>query len=349
MAQPPEDLYGQAVAARHSGDPARSAELLARVIAAEPSNADARLQLGLALLALDRIDEAEAAFRHTLQLAPDYADARIGLARVAQRRGDRSAALAILEGVDASSTEAQELRASLVEGPSDRRRVRLEYDFTFSDLEEPRSDWTESRVQLRYEVTDDVAVTGLAEVSDRGADTDVYGELRFDTRLAPGSGVYIALGATPNADFRPRWQLSAGGFARIRSGPNATVLTLDGRQSHFAAGDIQMLTAGVEQYLAGASAWLTGRWINIFDENGNHHSGWLARGDVMANARLRLFAGLADAPDTSEGVVIDTFSLFGGLSYDLSPGMTLRLSVAHEDRDVGSDRLQLSAGTALRF
>jgi YaiO family outer membrane protein len=130
----------------------------------------------------------------------------------------------------------------------------------------------------------------------------------------------------------------------VRGGPNPTTLTLDARQARYRAGDIQTVNPGIEQYVAGGRAWLTARWINIFDENGEHHSGWLGRGDFMANDRLRLFAGAADAPDVSEGVVVDTFSLFGGISYEVSERNTLRLSVAHEDRARGSDRLQLGAG-----
>ena len=348
-AQPVDELYRQGVEARHSGDPERAAEILRRVTAAEPDNSDARLQLGLALLALGRLDEAEAAFRETLRIAPGYADARIGLARIAQRRGDRAAALAALEPVDPSNPEAQQLRDALRADPSAPGQTRIDAELSYSDVEGPRSDWFEGSVRLRYEVTEDTALAGGVEISDRGHASDVYVEGRIDRRIGRGSGAYLALGMTPNADFRPEWQISAGGFARLRDGPHATVITIDGRQAWFPVGTIRTLTPGIEQYLAGGRLWLTGRWINIFDENGRHHAGWLARGDVMASERLRLFAGLADAPDTSEGVVIGAFSLFGGVSYDISARNSVRASVAHENRDIGPDRFQLSFGTGVRF
>ena len=69
----------------------------------------------------------------------------------------------------------------------------------------------------------------------------------------------------------------------------------------------------------------------------------------MATERLRLFAGAADAPDTSEGIVTDTFSLFGGVSYDTTDRMTLRASIAHEDRETGADRLQFGLGAGWKF
>ena len=125
-------------------------------------------------------------------------------------------------------------------------------------------------------------------------------------------------------------------------------MTLDGRQARFAVGDVQSLTPGIEQYLGGRF-WLTGRWINLFDERGTHRSGFVVRGDVQASEPLRLFAGYSDAPDTDEGVVVDVRSLFGGVSLDLGRDYALRFAVAHDDRETGADRTQLTVGFGLRF
>jgi len=187
------------------------------------------------------------------------------------------------------------------------------------------------------------------EFARRFGRNDTYGELRIDRRFSPGANGYVFFGATPNADFRPEWQVGLGGGVRVNDGPAATVLTLDAAHAEYRTGDIQTLSPGIEQYLANGNAWISARWINIWDEDGGHQSGWPTRGDVLATPRLRLFAGLADAPDTSEGVVVDTFSVFGGLSYDMSDRSTLRLSLAHEDRDTGSDRFQVGLGMGWRF
>ncbi len=136
---------------------------------------------------------------------------------------------------------------------------------------------------------------------------------------------------------------------RITDGAQPTALTLDARQSDFAAGDVQTISPGIEQYLAGGRIWLTARWINLFDDSGRHQSGYLVRADGQATDRLRLFAGRSDAPDTSEGIVVRTRSHFGGLSYDLNARTTLRLSLAHEDRETGADMTQVGLGIGLRF
>ena len=126
------------------------------------------------------------------------------------------------------------------------------------------------------------------------------------------------------------------------------MLRIDGRHAEYPAGDVQLLTPGVEQYFAGGRVWVTGQWINVF-EDGRHESGWLVRGDWMPDGGTRLFAGVSDAPDLSEGIVVETFSVFGGVSIDVGRRATLRLSLAQEDRASGADRLTTALGLGTRF
>lgn len=351
VGQAPDQLYRDGVAARQAGDNSRAVDLLARVVAAQPGNSDARLQHGLALLALGRLDEAEAAFRGVLAIAPDYADARIGLARIEQRRGNLAGAQAALAPIAPGNSEADALRLQLARGPvaGANFKWRVDLDGSYSALTGNLPDWKEGALRVTHQADPGTAIGAGVEVARRFGITDVYGEVRLDRRVGDGGSFYVLVGATPKADFRPEWQVGVGGGVRVRPGPTATVLTLDARQAHYQVGDIQTLNPGIEQYLAGGRAWITARWINVFDEDGKHSSGWLARGDLLATDRLRIFAGAADAPDTSEGTVIDTFSLFGGFAYDVSDRTTLRASLAHEDRDTGYDRVQFGLGAGFRF
>jgi YaiO family outer membrane protein len=351
-AAPPESaaqLYEQGVAQRHAGENEKAIASLSQVTAQQPDNADAHLQLGLALMAAGREAEAETVLRRTLELAPAYDDARVALARLSRSWGDDAGALAALEPVGPGNSEAAGLRQELNATPRLDYLWSLDVDGSYSAVAGGAPDWREGRVQLRHRVSQRTSVGAAVEASRRFGRTDVYGEARLDQRLSDGASFYVALGGTPAADFRPEWQIGAGGSVRVRSGPAATVLSLDGRQARYAAGDIQTLTPGIEQYFAGGRAWATGRWINIFDERGRHYSGWLARGDLMVGERARLFAGVADAPDVSEGAVVDTFGLFGGVSVDVGRRTSLRLSLAHEDRARGGDRTQLGLGLGLRF
>lgn len=342
-----EDVYRTAVQARLAGDADRAAQLLEAVVAADPRNADAQVQLGLAQLARDRLPAAEAAFRAALAIAPAYADARIGLARVAQRRGERAAALRELQSVDAANEEAATLRNQLESEPA-LSRWRLDLDGSYSRLSGPQPDWKEAVVQLRFSPSTAMVLGGRIEYARRFGVDDVYGELSAERSIAPGINAYLAVGAAIDPDYRPEWQLRAGGSARLHGGSYATILTLDARQARFAAGDVQGITPGIEQYFGGR-LWVTGRWINQFDERGTHRSGFLVRGDLMPVDPVRLFVGYSDAPDTDEGTVVDVRSVFGGVSYDLNPRMTLRLSLAHEDRATGADRTQFGLGFGIRL
>ena len=347
FAQTSEEDYRAGVAARLAGMPEEALQRLARAAAVQPENADIHLQTGLALLALGRLDEAEAAFRRTLELAPAYADARLGLARVAQRRNDPTTALAELDRVGPGREEADQLRRQIEAGAATEGwRWRVDADGSYSQVQ-GQPDWQSAALAVQHRADANTIVVATLDTTRRFDRTDVYGEARADHRFAPGSNVYVLVGGAPDADFRPRWQLGAGVAARVHGGPYATVLRLDLRQADYPAGDVRIATPGVEQYLTGR-VWITGQWINVWDQFA-HSSGWMVRGDVMPTERLRLFAGAADAPDLDAGVVIRTASVFGGVSADLGDRLTLRLSLAHENPEGPNDRDTVALGMGYRF
>lgn len=100
-------LYRRAVAARLAGQPAAAAEILGRLAQEHPDDADVQVQLGFAQLALGALDAARLAFEQALRLAPDYADARLGLALVAMRRGEPAEAAREARAVLASRPDAE--------------------------------------------------------------------------------------------------------------------------------------------------------------------------------------------------------------------------------------------------
>lgn len=343
----PADTYQAAVAARRAGDAASAVALLTPLIAANPRNADAQVQMGFAQLALGALDAAETAFSAALAVAPDYDDARIGLARVAQRRGDRAGALRVLESVDPTHPDLAPLRHQLADTPAPRR-WQMDVEAAYSWVDGPQPDWRELAAQIRGPVSEATKIGARIEYARRFDRNDVYGEMQLDTRLSDAARIYATLGATPDADFKPEWQVGLGGALRINAGPYATVATIDARQARYAVGDVQSIAPGIEQYIDG-HFWITARWINLFDENGHHRSGYLVRGDLQPTDAFRVFLGFSDAPDTDEGIVVDVRSLFGGVNVDIGGGHVLRLSIAHDNRATGPDRTQLTMGFGLRF
>ncbi len=340
--------YDRGVSARLEGNTDVAIELLGRAVANEPANADAQLQYGLALLAAGRLNEAERAFLRTLELAPNYDDARIALARVHQRRGDRQAALAELARVAAANPEAGELRTALLNqrAPEGHFRWRVDLDGSYSNVR-GESDWRDISLRVAGAGSASTQLGAAIEHSHRFGRNDTYGEVRVDHRASDRTVLWLLAGGTPSADFRPRWQLGAGGAFKLTRGPTATVATIEARHSRYPTGDIQSVNPGVEQYLPGGH-WVTARMINVAAD-GDVRSGWLTRVDAMAGRRLRLFAGIADAPDITEGVVVNTFSMFGGVVADLNDRTVLRLSVNNENRRGTVDRLEIAAGIGVRF
>jgi YaiO family outer membrane protein len=342
-AQTAEQDHQAGIAARRSGDPAEALRRLERALESEPDNSDIHLQIGLAQLALGRLDEAEAAFRRTLELAPDYEDARLGLARVALRRGDGAAAKAELDRVARGGAEVRLLRRQIA---SSAWRWRLDMEASYTGVDR-QSDWQSAAINLQHRISPGTILALASETTRRFDETDTYTEARVDRRFAPGGNVYALAGATPDADHRPGWQAGLGASIRVHGGGLATAVQLDLRQAHYRSGDIQTLNPGFEQYFGGRFS-ITGRWINVWDRQ-RHSAGWLARADYSPSDRLRLFAGIADAPDLSEGTVIETSSLFGGVAYDVSDRLSLRLALARDDPEGPSDRSTLSIGLGHRF
>lgn len=338
--------YDQAVLARQSGRPNEAARLLEQLLSVRPDDVDARLQYGYALLDLGRLGEAEGAFHLVLKQAPAYADARIGLARVAQRRGRLSQARAWLRPIPNGNAEAAALRDQLANFAASRWQV--DAGASVSAVGRGQPDWREFAGQLRFRPTEQLSLAGRVEATRRFGIRDVYSEAQVGRRFSPTLSAYLLAGGTPRADHRPSWLLGGGLTARVRPGANPTILTFDARYARYMSGEIATLQPGAEQYLLNGKAWATGRIIALV-EGGTVHAGALGRLDVQATPALRLFAGSANAPDTSEGMVTRVFSLFGGLEAALSPDHSLRVSLARTDQEAGADRMEVAAGFAVRF
>ncbi|WP_300973084.1 YaiO family outer membrane beta-barrel protein [Sphingomonas sp. LHG3406-1] len=343
---PKTSTYREAVVARHAGRAAEAARLLEQWLGERPNDVDARLHYGYALLDLGRAADAEQAFLQVLERAPDYADARIGLARIAQRRGDGARARAWLRPVPADNADASVIRTQLEKAGGPRWTVDMSAGVTAVGRGQPN--WREASGQIAWRASDETSVSGRIEASRRFGMHDIYGEAQLVRRFSPRFSTYLVAGGAPKANYRPRWQVGGGASSVVHGGANATVLSFDLREARYDSGRVATLQTGVEQYVLGGKASLTGRLIALVD-GGRVQAGALSRIDVQANSGLRLFGGAANAPDTSEGVVTRVTSLFGGVEAVLGPRQVLRLSLAHTDQQVGASRTEFTLGAGLRL
>lgn len=339
----PQSLYQSAVADRLAGRPADAVPKLEQVLAVRPDDVDARLNLGLALLALGRLDEAEAALLDVTRRAPAYVDAWVGLARVHQRRGDLPAARrAASEAVRLAPGDAdvRSVQTSLETSPA----WRLDVATARSRLSGGLPDWTEARVSVSRRLGEGWSAAAGVEVTERFDDTDVYLEARLDRSFGGGS-FYVALGGAPDADYRPEIALTAGGLARLTP---RIAATLDASLARYPSGAVTGLHPGLQVTLPGDSVQLSARWINVRDENGVHRSGYAALARWQATDRLAIRAGYADAPESSEGATVDVTAWSLGADLGVTDRLTVRLGLLSEDRQA-YDRDELSLGLGWRF
>lgn len=310
--------YDAAVAARQTGDARQAVILLDRWLIEHPDDSDALVQRGFAHLALGHRAEAAADFRYALELAPDYTDAKEGLAR-------------------AESVEIEPQGAYAIAGGA------------WSDLDRGAADWSEAAIDFAASVTNEAAVGGRVAWFRRFGveDTEFIGRVT----LHSGDNLWLraSAGGTPNAQFRPEIAFAAGGDYRLKDGPAATVLTLDASYQRFPLQEVVAINPGVVQYFADGRAWATLRGIGTVADGGNLEVGALARIDYAPEPRRRFFAGLANGPDTDLRVVTRVTSVFGGAELPVSESLSVLPSLAHEWRENGGERTEFRLDLKVAF
>lgn len=309
----PDQLYAAAVQDRLAGRNDAAIEGSRRVLAIRPEDVDARLNLALALIASDRLDEAEVELDTVLDTAPDYADARTAKDRIARLRTDRA-------------------------------NWRLDVSAGYSNLSQGLDPWREAAMTLSRRTTWG-AVAGTIEQAERFDNTDTYVEVRLDRTMGRGS-VYGALGGTPDADFRPEIAARAGGQMPI--GDHGLAATLDAGLARYAVGTVTTVQPGVDYATPDGRLIIGGRWINVWDEQDIYRSGYSLRAVLAIRPSVRLRAGFADAPESSDGTTVDVRSTSLGAEVDVTERISLRLNGLKEER-TAYDRDEITLGLGVRF
>lgn len=302
--------YDAAVTARRGDDPASAVHLLDRWIEQHPRDSDALVQRGYAHLALGHLRRAEQDFQAALAIAPDYADARAGLAQVAEQRRLPRGGYLIAGGA-------------------------------WSALGAGNPDWWEASVSAGMPVSRTLSAGGRASWYRRFGREDL--ELEGQMTSHPSDNVWLraSAGGTPNADFRPEVALSAGADLRISKGPSATLLSLDTAWQRFPLQDVVTVSPGITQFFG------RGRWsgtlhgIGVLTQGRSLEAGVLGRLDYVPDERHRYFVGAANAPDTDLGIVTRVTSAYAGAELPLAGRLSLLPSFARTWRKGGPDRTEL--------
>jgi YaiO family outer membrane protein len=348
-AAPQPDASAEAALAR-----ARAARFLGHTEAARcaaeaavrlaPQDADAWLELGLISSALGNDRAARDAFQRALALAPNYDDAKLGLARLAYRAGDLTEARAWLARVDAArrgDPEVESLRAALNERP--RAAWRWDGLASYSSLSNGLAPWREFSIYATRRSGQRSFGAGLEYVRRFGL-TDLYGEGRFYQADAHGGVWGLALGAAPDAVFKPE---AAARFEY--TSPEDRPWVFGGALSfaRYATGGVNSLTLSAERNL-GAGWRASARTIGVRDETGAFRTGYGLGATSRLADETEFSLIWTDAPESSAGATIDVQSVSLGVGFDLSPSLRLRIGALKEERQA-FDRTEVSVAFVRTF
>ena len=165
----------------------------------------------------------------------------------------------------------------------------------------------------------------------------------------------VAAGFTPNADFRPEMHVGGriGRKFQLEQGPTV-MTTVHYRYDEFTEASIHNITPEVTAYFQNG-ARLNGRLINTLQSEQEDQTGWLISGSYPVSKKWSINGGYARAPEAIEtpglddNLVITTKSIFGGVSYTLTPQLDLHANVVRDDREDTYIRNAVNVGFTQRY
>ena len=315
------------------------------LLAREPDNADAWVELGLAHSASGDSAAGRSAFLRALAIAPDYDDAKLGLARLAYRSGDLEEARTWLQRVDPArmhEPEVESLRDALAESRAGDAAWRMDAYVAYSSLSKDLAPWREASWSLARRGRGG-SVGAAIEYAERFGQSDVYGEVRMSRPTSAGTWG-VALGGASHPTFKPE----AAARLEFATAEDADwVFNAAASVARYAAGEVDRLG------LSAGRRWdenvrVDALGIVVKDEVDEIRTGYGLAAAWRPVERLELSLVWADAPESSEGVTIDVRSWGLGVAIEAAAGLRLRLGVLREERDA-FDRVETSLAVARTF
>ena len=338
--------YAEAVENRQSGRPGIALKQFNQILTVRPADVDSRLNLGLCLYALGRLDEARSEFQRVIAEAPDYLDAYIALARNQAAQDDRDGALLALEQAETlqpGNTEIAEMTSAMA---SPRPRgMRANLRFSASGLTKDLPGWTEISPSFAWPVQSGLNLEVSALYAERFERTNTYLEGRLSRKFSWGSG-HIAIGGSGNASFLPENSLGLGAVFSVPR--HSLSWSVDARSAQYGSGNVRTLQPGIEKAWLDGRFALSGKWINVWDEQDRHRAGYTVQTRTIVAPGLTFRGGYADAPETSEGFTIDVKAVNSGLEWELTKQTVLRVDGVLEERSA-YNRSELSLGLGWKF
>ncbi len=317
---------------------------------------DALMAQSRALAGAQQYNQALELLVQAHEQQPNNDDVLLLIARIHGWQGDYDAAERELKAIlmrhaeytDASDALTWVERARTAPPPL---LWRLDAGYEHSGFERvTQPDWNMEFLQLSRQLGD-ATLHGRAEHYDQYRTIDTTYELGADYRFTSRLSGYLLGSNTPNADFRPRWRVGAGGAARLDPEQLHGVpvwFTLDARQDEYTSVSVRTVNPGLR--IEPADDWaISPKLITVTQLGMGPLYGWTARLDGRFAPGWRFNAGYADAPETESGVTVTTKTYFGGLAVDINPAYTLQFAYTHDDREKSYIRHVIDCSLSYRF
>ena len=283
-----------------------------------PNNADVILTKGNLEYYQGNLKQAERNFLRVLELAPNYADAKTGLENVRRAKAAK-------------------------------KSWRVDGGTTFSSFDDDDiQSWDDQNLRVEYR-TDDLAYSVSGQRYNRFGQTDVQLVAGLADAQRGGLDWGLIAGVTPSASFRP--DVSAGvnlGYSIDTPGGTTFYPRSNYRYDQYDTGDVHTVQTGVDTYLENGLV-LSADIIGTFQETGGNDIGFRLSGRYPITDQFEIRAGYANAPETINGVAIDTETFFGGISYAVTPDLKLHLNLSNNDREDSFSRDDINVGFTREF
>jgi len=289
-----------------AGDYQASAAAYDALMSDFPGNPDIQNGYGYLEYYRGNLDAAENHFSSVLASYPGYQDARDGLGRVAAARADEKA---------------------------NDYRWRIDLNAGLSSFDNDQQDWNNQSVRVEH-VPGSIAFYGSAARFERFGSDDI--QLMAGARSNNDADWDWELGAgiTPSADFRAELTgLARMGYKYELDGGTVLHGSLGYQIDDYqATGTVHQITPQVIAYLENGMV-LSARLIHVMQGGESSQTGFLASGLTPVTNRLNARAGYANAPEAINGIVIDTESLFGGLSFRINENLEVHGTYTRDNRE----------------
>jgi len=302
------------------GDYTQGRNVLSALKTDYPGNDDINFALGNLEYYQGNLKAAESIFAGILDRNPNYSDVATALDNVRKaKRSNRAYNWRIDGGIGQSS-------------------------FDESNLE----NWNNQFLRIEY-APGDIAYHAKVQNYKRFGSNNVQFEGGLASAKRGNWDWGVAAGFTPEAVFRPESHYGGrvGRKFKLENGPTV-VATLNYRYDRYTDAKIHNITPEVTAYFQNG-ARLTGRMINTVQSEESDQTGWLVNGSYPVADKWRLNAGIAQAPETVSGLVVNTKSVFGGVSYAVSPQLELHVNVTRDNREDTYIRNAVNVGFTQKF